>query len=141
MVDNPAIPNDISRDEMAEAGISGFFSIVKEWSLEDDAAQILLGNPSRSRFQELRKGNLKTCHSLSDDELDRLAYIVSIYSTLNTLYSPESHSEWLRNESKLPAEAFYCPWGIGSPLKYMLSGKLKALSDIYEFLYADEHAT
>jgi len=32
------------------------------------------------------------------------------------------------------AEAFYRPWGSDSPLGYMLTGKLKALADVYEYL-------
>jgi hypothetical protein len=128
---------EVSREEMAEAGISGFFAIASEWGLSNEEAQILLGNPSRTRFYELRQSNPATFRSLSDDELDRLAYITGIYSALNILYTPDSHSEWLRNESRMPVEALYRPWGTGSPLGYMLTGKLKALADIYEYVNAE----
>lgn len=128
---------DVSREEMAEAGVAAFFAIAKEWGLTNDEARILLGNPSRSRFYELRRGNPGTCHSLSEDELDRLAYFTGIYAALNILYSPDSHSEWLRNKSTMPAEALYRPWGTGSPLAYMLTGKLKALADVYEYVNAE----
>ena len=48
---------DVSREEMAEAGLSAFFTIVKEWGHSNDEARTLLGNPSRSRFYELRRGD------------------------------------------------------------------------------------
>lgn len=125
---------EVSREEMAKAGILGFFAIISEWGLNNEEAQVLLGNPSRTRFYELRRSNPATFRSLSDDELDRLAYITGIYAALNILYTPDSHSEWLRNKSSMPAEALYRPWGTGSPLGYMLTGKLKALADVYEYL-------
>ncbi|HEC28556.1 MAG TPA: hypothetical protein ENI65_03080 [Gammaproteobacteria bacterium] len=129
--------DNLTRDELAEAGITGFFAIAREWGINNDEARILLGNPSRSRFYELRKGNPAACHSLGDDELDRLAYLTGIYAMLNILYSADSHTDWLRNESNLPADALYRPWGLGSPLQYMLSGQLKALSDIHEYVNAE----
>lgn len=128
---------EVSREEMAEAGISGFFAIVREWDLSNEEAQVLLGNPSRTRFYELRRSNPSTFRRLSDDELDRLAYITGIYAALNILYTPDSHKEWLRNQSSMPAEALYRPWGTGSPLGYMLTGKLKALADVYEYVNAE----
>lgn len=128
---------DVTREEMAQAGASAFFNIAKEWGLSNDEVRTLLGNPSRSRFYELRRGSQAACRSLSDDELDRLAYFTGIYAALNILYSLNSHSEWLRNESRMPAEALYRPWGTGSPLGYMLTGKLKALADVYEYVNAE----
>ena len=128
---------DVSREEMAEAGLSAFFAIAKEWGLNIDQARSLLGNPSRSRYYELRKLDTAATRRLSDDELDRLAYITGIYAALNILYSPDSHAEWLNNDSRMPADAMYRPWGKGSPLAYMLTGKLKALADVYEYLNAE----
>lgn len=130
-------PGDTTREEMAKAGLSAFFSIINEWDLSSEEAGKLLGSPSRSRFYDLRQGKPSACRGLSDDELDRLAYIAGIYSGLNILYHPDSHGEWLRNESRLPAEALYRPWGAGSPLGYMLSGKLKALADVYEYVNSE----
>lgn len=128
---------DISRYDMAKAGLSAVFAIAREWSLSNEELRIFLGNPSRSRFNELHRGDPKTIRGLSVDELDRLAYITGIYAMLNVLYSPTSHPEWLRNATQVPAEALYCPWGIGSPLGYLLTGKLKAVADVYEYMSAE----
>jgi hypothetical protein len=129
---------EISRDEMAEAGLSAFFGIAGEWDLSNEEARTLLGNPSRSRFYKFRRGKLDPGHRLSVDELDRLAYITGIYALLNSLYAPDSHGEWLRNNSQVPADALYRPWGLGSPLDYMLTGKLIALADIYEYINVEQ---
>ncbi len=128
---------EVPRDVQAAAGLKAFFRIVKEWGLNVNEARRLLGNPSRSRFYDLRAGKPAAVRSLSDDELDRLAYLAGIYAMLNLLYTPESQAAWLRNPSRLPAEAMYRPWGTGSPLDYMLTGKLKALADVYEMLDAE----
>jgi len=127
----------VPREEQAAAGLAAFFAMVAEWDLSVDEARTLLGNMSRSRYYEMRRGKAAAIRSLSDDELDRLAYLAGIYTALHILYTPASHHEWLRNKSALPAEAMYRPWGMDSPLSYMLSGKLKALADVYEYLNAE----
>jgi len=132
-----AVPGEGERHELARVGLKAFFGVVAEWGLTAEQARRLLGNPSRSRYYQLKAGVPGAIRSLSDDELDRLAYLTGIYGALNILYAPQSHQEWLRNESALPVEALYRPWGAGSPLGYMLSGKLKALADVYEYLDAE----
>jgi hypothetical protein len=126
-----------SREEQAEAGLEAFFAIAHEWGLGNEEARILLGSPSRSRFYDLRRGASGAIRSLSEDTLDRLAYLTGIYAALNILYTPDSHIDWLRNDSQVPAEAMYRPWGLGSPLAYLLKGKLKALADVYDYLNSE----
>ncbi len=114
------------RKEMASVGLRAFFSITEEWGLNTAQQRQLLGNPGRSRFFHL-KGGKRT--SVSDDELDRLAYVSGIYAALNILYSPENCRRWISNPSA--ADSI---WHGQSPLDYMLSGGLVALSDIYRYL-------
>lgn len=128
---------NIGHDEMAEAGVTAFFQIVSAWGLRSAEARILLGNPSKSRFYELRDCKQSTVRGLSGDELDRLAYITSIYAALNLLYTAESQQPWLRNKSRLPVDVMYRPWGEDSPLGYMLTGKLKAIADVYDYLNSE----
>ena len=116
----------ISKQEMAEAGLLAYFSIAKEWDLKTDEQRKLLGNPGRSRFFDLKAGK---SHSVSDDELDRLAYITGIYSALNILYSPENTLLWLKNPSESASI-----WRGQSPLEYLLTGKMMALIDVYRYL-------
>lgn len=133
----PEKMDHIGHDEMAEASVAAFFQIVSEWGLRSTEARILLGNLSRSRFYELRDCKHRTVRGLAEDELDRLAYIIGIYAALNLLYTPESQQPWLRNKSRLPVDVMYRPWGEDSPLSYMLTGKLKAIADVYDHLNAE----
>lgn len=119
---------DCSRAEMAEAGLAAFFALSEQWGLSRDAQRVLLGNPSRSRFYEMARTQKG---SLSDDELDRLSYLLGIYAALNTLYKPENTVLWLKNPSG--ADSI---WRGLSPLDYMLSGKLVALADVRRYLDA-----
>ncbi len=117
---------EVSREAMAEAGLLAFFAIAEEWQLNTREQRALLGNPGRSRFFDLKSG--RRTH-LSDDEMDRLAYLTGIYATLQILYSPENIHLWLTN----PSEATSI-WRGQSPLQYMLSGKMMALLDVYRYL-------
>lgn len=120
----PAYP--ASRAEMAEAGLQAFFAIADEWQLTSEQQRKLLGNPGRSRFFQLKAGKRAT---VSDDELDRLAYLSGIYASLNILYTPENSLLWVTNPSE-PGSL----WRGQSPLEYMLSGGLVALADVYRYL-------
>lgn len=142
---SPADPDQLTadaaagftREEQAEAGLQAFFAIAGVWGLGNEEVRVLLGSPSRSRFYELRRGSPGAIRSVSEDTLDRLAYLTGIYAALNILYAPDSHGDWLRNPSRVPAEAMYRPWGLGSPLAYMLTGKLRALADVYDYLNSE----
>jgi hypothetical protein len=121
----------------SNADAAAFFAVVKAWGMSDEEAQVLLGNISRDRFDALQRGDAATLDTLSDDESERLTYVLGISAALHSLYAPASHIEWLRNESRLPAEAMSRPWGTGSPLGYLLTGKLSALADVYAYVMAE----
>lgn len=123
----------ISREEEADALIKAFFNIVEEWGLTADDARALLGNPGKTRFYELRKGIERTVHGVSDDELDRLAYITGIYYSLGILFSPENTLRWLRNPAQTP-DGRLRPWGMGAPLEHLRIGKMEHLIDVYRYV-------
>ncbi|MCB1858601.1 MAG: DUF2384 domain-containing protein [Gammaproteobacteria bacterium] len=116
----------VSREESARAGLKAFFAITDEWGLNTEQQRRLLGNPGRSRFFQLKSGKRT---GVSDDELDRLAYVIGIYAALNILYNPENCLRWLGNPSK--ADSL---WRGQSPLTYMLDGGMAALVDVYRYL-------
>ncbi len=122
----PDETDEVSRQEMAEAGLLAFFAMAEQWQLSTHEQRALLGNPGRSRFFDLKSG--RRVH-LSDDEMDRLAYLTGIYATLQILYSPENTRLWLTNPSE-PTSI----WRGLSPLQYMLGGKMMALLDVYRYL-------
>ena len=122
----PEHDSDVSMQEMNEAALHAFFQIADEWKLSTDNQRTLLGNPGRSRFFEMKKMHNP---KLSDDELDRLAYIISIYSVLNVLYNEENCRLWLNNPSETTSI-----WKGQSPMEYILTGKMAALVDVYRYL-------
>jgi len=119
---------EVSPAEMAEVGLTAFFAIAREWGLNREQQRRLLGSPGRSRFYSMVREHKG---ALSNDELDRLSYIVGIYAALNILYNPENTLRWLRHPGEPDA-----PWGGMSPLEYMLTGKLVALADVRRYLDA-----
>ncbi len=124
---------EIARQDMVSAGLKTFASIIRHWGLTHDQARVLLGNPGRSRYY--KQLSHPQSARLSDDELDRLAYITGIYGALNLIYGGISeHKGWLCNPSGLSDPMFYRPWGEGSPKELLLNGKLKSLTEVYEFL-------
>jgi len=82
------------RNEIADAGLAAFFKIAQEWELSDREQLAVLGNPSQSRFFDLKRGMRSA--TLSDDELERLAYIAGIYAALNRLYVRRTQKGGLR---------------------------------------------
>ena len=124
---------EFARAEQAEALIKAFFHLVDEWGLTADHARALLGHPGKSRFYDLRKGLPRAVHALSDDELDRLAYITGIYFGLGILFSPENTLNWLRNPAQA-TDGFTRPWGTAAPLDHLLAGKMEHLIDVYRYV-------
>lgn len=122
-----------ARVEEAMALTKAFFHIVEEWQLNTDEARILLGHPGKSRFYDLRKLLPRAVHALSEDEMDRLAYLTGIYYGLGILFSPENTLNWLRNPAQ-PADGYQRPWGGEAPLNHILTGKMADLIDVYRYV-------
>lgn len=122
-----------SRAEEAMALTKAFFHIVEEWQLSADEARILLGHPGKSRFYDLRKLLPRAVHALSDDEMDRLAYLTGIYYGLGILFSPENTLNWLRNTAQR-SDGYQRPWGMEAPLSHILTGKMADLIDVYRYV-------
>ncbi len=122
-----------SRDEESEALVKAFFQIAERWGLSVDETRTLLGSPGRSRFYDLRKGSPGAVHGISDDEMDRLAYLTGIYYALGILFSEQNSLLWLRNAA-LPQAGHTRPWGTEPPLVHMLRGKIEGLIDVYRYV-------
>lgn len=114
-----------SEADKARAGLTAFFSIAQEWGLDTGQQRILLGSPSRTTFFEWKK---KKMGHLSRDTLDRLSYILGIYQALHILFSDQSSREWLRNPNRDPL------FNGRSPLDYLLTGQMMALTDVRRYL-------
>lgn len=128
-----AVDETFSREEEAAALVKAYFAIVEDWELSPGQAQALLGFPGKSRFYDLRKGLARALHGVSEDELDRLAYITGIYYGLGILFSADNARAWLRTTPD-PDEPYTRPWGAVAPLDYLLGGKMEALVDVYRYV-------
>jgi len=111
--------------EKAQAGLTAFFSIAEEWSLDNGHQMLLLGSPGRTTFYAWKKNR---SGSLSHDTLDRLSYILGIYEAAHTLFSADTALQWIKNPNQDPLFK-----GM-SPLEYMLQGNLVALADVRRYL-------
>jgi len=111
--------------DMAEAGLTAFFSIAEEWGLDSEQQRTLLGSPGRSTFFEWKKR--KKAH-LSRDTLDRLSYLLGIYKAVHILFSDATAIRWLHNPN---SDTLF---NGKTPLEYMLSGQLVALADVRRYL-------
>lgn len=110
-----------------KAGLTAFFNIMKAWGINDRESKILLGKIKHDRFYRFKKGKTG---NLSEDELDRLSYIVGIYKALGILVSAKNSKLWLGNKNEEPLFKGY------SPLEYMLTGKIESLADVRRYLDA-----
>lgn len=127
------VEESFSREEEAEALVKAFFQIAEAWGLSPEETRALLGFPGRSRFYDLRKGVSGAVHGISEDEMDRLAYLTGIYYGLEILFSEENSLLWLRNPAQ-PQEGYSRPWGSEAPLAHMLHGKIEGLIDVYRYV-------
>ena len=70
------------RKQMSEAGLRTFFRIAQAWGLDAEQQRVLLGSPARSTFfQWKRQGSA----ALPRDVLERISYVLGIYSALQVL--------------------------------------------------------
>lgn len=120
------LPANIDLAKLQGAALQAFFSLCKEWGLNTEQEQILLGCPPRSTFFKWKKE--KQGH-LSCDTLDRISYLLGIYKALHILL-PNDHvaNEWPRKPNHAPL------FNGHSALDKMLSGKLVDLADVRRYL-------
>lgn len=116
-----------SEYQQLKAGLKAFFRISGEWNLSDEDRRILLGLPDKALYSEWEAGKVNS-RAASPDLLDRLSYVLGIYQSLKIMHSPENQVNFLKNPTEVT------PFLSKSPLDYMLSGHLDALSEVRQYL-------
>ncbi|MBM4265088.1 MAG: DUF2384 domain-containing protein [Deltaproteobacteria bacterium] len=87
-----------SPDRLA-TGMRAFFRIMDAWGVDNDAARILLGRPSRATFFLWKKGQVR---GAPHDTLQRISYVLGIYKALQLLFpSPAQADAWVKKENDL----------------------------------------
>lgn len=119
--------NDISKKELIHIALKAFFNITNLWELTAEERKILLGLDKDSSVYFNWKRNLNGI--LSNDQLDRISYIVGIYKNLSILFTDKKQAnEWI----KKPNSAF----NDKSALEVMLQGKIMDLALVRGYLDA-----
>jgi SOS-response transcriptional repressor LexA len=90
-------PNAAEQD--TSAALRAFFNISEKWDLTIDQQMKLLGSPPRSTFFKWKKDG----GHLSQDTVERLSHVLSIYKCLRIVFTDEvlSH-QWVQKSNQAP---------------------------------------
>lgn len=112
--------------KLAAPAMKGFFLIIEQWGVENEAARILLGAPPERTFYLWKAGQVAR---VPMDTLRRIGYISGIWKALQIVYSnPALADRWI----KAPNRAF----GGMSPLARMSAGDVTDLAAVRSYIDA-----
>jgi hypothetical protein len=112
--------------EKVQAAMRAFFRIMEAWGGSVEESRVLLGRPGRSTLFKWKRGEVA---GAPHDTVQRISYVLGIYSTLQLLFkSPEQADAWVRK----PNDAF----GGQSALERMLAGDVTDLAAVRGYLDA-----
>ncbi len=87
------------QDKDGEVGLKAFFNIAEKWRLTTEEQMKLLGSPPRSTFFKWKKEG----GQLSQDTLERISHVLSIYKCLRIVLTDEmAGNEWIRKANQAP---------------------------------------
>jgi hypothetical protein len=122
----------IDRRALSAPALRAFFQIARLWRLSVVEQMTLLGLSARSTFYKWQK---EPEVALPRDTLERLSYILGIYTSLQILLPVESAADlWIRQPN---AAAFFAG---RSPLDQMLAGQVADLYRLRQYLDAERGA-
>ncbi len=117
-----------NRKAMSDAALRTFFRIAQDWRLDSEQQRTLLGRPARSTFFQWKRN---TGAALSRDVLERISYILGIYSALQVLLpKPDAADGWIKRANNATI------FGGRSALDTMLSGNVGDLYFVRHYLDA-----
>ena len=126
-IPQPEPPLDPKR--LSGPALRTFFRIAEAWELSIEEQRTLLGRPARSTFFSWRQNPGEV--TLSKDTLERISYLLGIYSALQVLLPDEKAADaWIKKPNK--ASLF----GGHSALERMLSGNVADLYVVRQYLDA-----
>jgi uncharacterized protein (DUF2384 family) len=114
-------------ERLSAAGLRSFFRIADAWSLNVSEQRAALGNIARQTLYNWR--DHPESARLSDDQLDRISYMLGVYKALHILFTrPEQADSWIRR----PNDAL--PFG-GKPAAHILfSGRMEDMMRVRRYL-------
>ena len=125
--------NVIDKPELNNVDLSGpalrtFFNIASAWRLSETEQMRILGLESRSTLQSWKRGLVR---KLGRDALERISYVIGIFSALQILLPNESAADaWVRKGNKAPL------FGGRPAIDRMASGNVADLFLVRQYLDA-----
>ena len=120
----PTGPPDLER--LSGPGIRAFFKIAELWDLSGAEQQALLGGISRSTLQRWKRDQDAL---LSQDQLERISYLLGIYKNLQILL-PTTADGWVKRPNSAPL------FGGQTALAVMVTGGMASLRQVRMYLDA-----
>jgi len=117
-------PLDLDDPRASSVAKKAFFRVMDLWKVSNDAAQALLGGPSRSTFFSWKKGE---GGNLQRDAFERVSYVIGIHKALQILFIDAAQADaWVSK----PNEAF----GGRTALERMTAGNVSDLHAVRAYL-------
>jgi len=120
----PSGPADLER--LSGPAIRAFFKIAECWGLSGAEQQALLGGISRSTLQRWKR---EQDAILSQDQLERVSYLLGIYKNLQILL-PTTSDSWVKRPNSDPH------FEGRTALEVMVTGGMTALRQVRLYLDA-----
>jgi uncharacterized protein (DUF2384 family) len=123
----PPVTSTASR--LSPAGLRAFFRIADVWHLSPGEQRAALGSVAKQTLYNWREHPESA--RLSDDQLDRLSYLLGIYKALHIIFTrPEQADTWIRRPNEAP------PFGGKPAAQILFSGKMEDLMRVRRYLDA-----
>lgn len=116
-------------NRLSAVAVKTFGNIARAWGLDVREQRAALGNVSKQTLYNWRDRPERA--RLSDDQLDRVSYLLGIYKALHVLFTrPEQADSWIRR----PNAAM--PFGGKPAADLMFSGRIEDLIRVRRYLDA-----
>jgi uncharacterized protein (DUF2384 family) len=119
--------------KLSPAAVRAFFRIVAAWHLSIGEQRAALGNVAKQTLYNWRDNPAAV--RLSDDQLDRISYLLGIYKALHIIFTrPEQADTWIRRPNEAP------PFGGKPAAAILFSGKMEDMMRVRRYLDAARSA-
>jgi uncharacterized protein (DUF2384 family) len=114
---------------LSPASVRAFFRIAAAWHLSIGEQRAALGNVAKQTLYNWRDNSAAV--RLSDDQLDRISYLLGIYKALHIIFTrPEQADTWIRRPNEAP------PFGGKPAAAILFSGKMEDMMRVRRYLDA-----
>ena len=117
----------VDQGRLSAAGLRSFFRLSQAWGLSSGEQRAALGNVAKQTLYNWRDRPEKA--RLSDDQLDRISYLLGIYKSLHIVFTrPEQADTWIRRPNDAP------PFGGKPAASVLFSGRMEDVIRVRRYL-------